>query len=156
MDANLKKKWLDALRSGEYEQGSDQLVMTFMDEQDKFCCLGVLADIMGDVEREGDWFKFPTEGLDMDSILWDDEECRLMGMGDWSGDNDEFIRDEKIVAETMIPSPIADKLGLRTPVNAKDHNNKPTRKELRNELAHMNDSGKSFVEIADYLESIDF
>lgn len=156
MDANLKKKWLDALRSGEYEQGSDQLVMTFMDGQDKFCCLGVLADIMGDVEREGDWFKFPTEGLDMDSILWDDEECRLMGVGDWSGDNAEFIRDEKIVAETMIPSPIADKLGLRTLVQS-DTDNVTPKKELRNELAHMNDQqGKSFIEIADHLESIDF
>ena|SRR6185312_5054794 len=42
MDAELKQKWIDALRSGQYEQGNGQL----RTQDDKFCCLGVLCDII--------------------------------------------------------------------------------------------------------------
>lgn len=41
MDPTWKKKWVDALRSGEYEQGRGGLRST----TDKFCCLGVLTDL---------------------------------------------------------------------------------------------------------------
>lgn len=37
---NLVKKWIVALRSGEYKQGRDTLVIG-----DRYCCLGVLCDI---------------------------------------------------------------------------------------------------------------
>jgi len=38
----LKKKWIKALRSGEYRQGVDKLCF-----KGEYCCLGVLADITG-------------------------------------------------------------------------------------------------------------
>lgn len=41
MNKEIKQQWLAALRSGEYEQGQEQL--RSMD--DKFCCLGVLCDL---------------------------------------------------------------------------------------------------------------
>lgn len=37
----VKKKWTDALRSGTYTQGEGQL----RDQDDNFCCLGVLCQI---------------------------------------------------------------------------------------------------------------
>jgi hypothetical protein len=40
MDATLKAKWLEALRSGKYAQTSGQLRLG-----NCFCCLGVLCDI---------------------------------------------------------------------------------------------------------------
>lgn len=40
MKASLKKKWLGALRSGKYEQGTGYLKC-----HSKFCCLGVLCDL---------------------------------------------------------------------------------------------------------------
>lgn len=43
MKADLKAKWLEALRSGKYEQGSGVL----RDNADRFCCLGVLCDLAG-------------------------------------------------------------------------------------------------------------
>jgi len=43
MDANLKKAWVEALRSGEYKQGNGQL----LDRQGRYCCLGVLAKVAG-------------------------------------------------------------------------------------------------------------
>lgn len=41
MDQELKEKWVDALRSGRYEQGQGLLRTT----GDRYCCLGVLVDI---------------------------------------------------------------------------------------------------------------
>ena len=34
--------WIEALESGEYKQG-----LCYLNSDDKFCCLGVLADTMG-------------------------------------------------------------------------------------------------------------
>ena len=45
MDQEIKAKWLAALRSGEYKQGSGGL----RNKNDGFCCLGVLCDIHPDV-----------------------------------------------------------------------------------------------------------
>jgi len=47
MNEEVKNRWVEALRSGEYEQGADYLCST----DNKFCCLGVLVDIQAD----GDW-----------------------------------------------------------------------------------------------------
>lgn len=40
MNQEIKKKWVDALRSGEYKQGTEHLK-----KDGCFCCLGVLMDI---------------------------------------------------------------------------------------------------------------
>lgn len=48
MDAELKTKWLAALRSGEYEQTTGMLR-----RDDTYCCLGVLCD----VSERGTWVK---------------------------------------------------------------------------------------------------
>lgn len=42
MDAEIKAKWVEALRSGEYQQA--RTVLRSLD--DKFCCLGVLCQIV--------------------------------------------------------------------------------------------------------------
>lgn len=47
MDAEMKKKWVAALRSSNYTQGRFSL----KDKDNRFCCLGVLCDISG----EGYW-----------------------------------------------------------------------------------------------------
>lgn len=48
MNKELKTKWLKALRSGRYRQGSSYLRMDFPDNRKpEYCCLGVLAQIQG-------------------------------------------------------------------------------------------------------------
>jgi len=42
MKTEIKKKWVDALRSGDYTQGKEVL----RSKDDEFCCLGVLCDIV--------------------------------------------------------------------------------------------------------------
>ena len=44
MKRALKNKWVSALRSGEYDQCQAQLIRSGSIE-DRYCCLGVLADI---------------------------------------------------------------------------------------------------------------
>jgi len=41
MHQEIKAKWLEALRSGRYEQGKNELCF-----DNQFCCLGVLCDIV--------------------------------------------------------------------------------------------------------------
>jgi len=49
MKPDIKARWVEALRSGEYEQGEGQLK-----EGNKFCCLGVLTDLYSK-ETGRDW-----------------------------------------------------------------------------------------------------
>lgn len=44
MNKRVKRKWLKALRSGQYWQGIDQLV-NCSPNKDSFCCLGVLTNL---------------------------------------------------------------------------------------------------------------
>jgi hypothetical protein len=43
MDKELKEKWVEALRSGRYVQGE-----VHFERGDKFCCLGVLCEVLGE------------------------------------------------------------------------------------------------------------
>lgn len=53
--------WVDALRSGEYQQGQQVLCSIGSSGQERFCCLGVACEVMkkhgGDIriERTADW-----------------------------------------------------------------------------------------------------
>lgn len=70
MNSDIKKLWLEALRSGDYDQG----IGCLRDTDDQFCCFGVLCDLYatknddlnrwrytqkhGPVEYDGEW-NFP-------------------------------------------------------------------------------------------------
>lgn len=47
MDAELKAKWVAALRGENYKQGRGFLCFVGEDETTRFCCLGVALDIQG-------------------------------------------------------------------------------------------------------------
>lgn len=100
MNAELKAKWIEALRSGRYEQGRERLR-----SDDGFCCLGVLCDVYDSSQ----WVTDPELG----GYLYDKAYAFL---------------------PTFLPAFAA--LG-------------PTEATL----AGLNDEGKSFVEIADYIEA---
>lgn len=50
MKKRIKKLWIDALRSGEYEQGAGGLRTN-----NRFCCLGVLCDVFRRTTHKGRW-----------------------------------------------------------------------------------------------------
>lgn len=55
MNPTVKAKWLNALRSGEYAQGTERLC-----HEEYFCCLGVLTDLYLK-EHEQEWESRPDE-----------------------------------------------------------------------------------------------
>ncbi len=109
MDADLKAKWVEALRSGKYKQTRSALIETREDGARAFCCLGVLCDSAG--------------------ALWesvDEERGYLEGMAIRASDG------------SFLSHSVLDLVGF-------DHSTQRT-------LANMNDAGKPFPEIADYIE----
>lgn len=83
MNREIKKRWIDALRSGEYKQGHYRLRL-----DNQFCCLGVLCDLMDSHH----WYDSPTQGysyghfgsthfLPLDVMKWaelDSEDPRVI------------------------------------------------------------------------------
>lgn len=59
MKAKLKAKWVEALRSGKYEQGK-----YYLSKGGKFCCLGVLCDVRGlPTGRNNDLYPYPVQDV---------------------------------------------------------------------------------------------
>ena len=54
MNPEIKERWLDALRSGEYQQGQNRLRQTKGDTV-TYCCLGVLCDLHRKMTGLGQW-----------------------------------------------------------------------------------------------------
>ena len=75
MVKEVKEKWINALRSGEYEQGKGKLR-----KDNNYCCLGVLCDIYNKETGDGEWvlkyklgdnnvFNFNTNRESVDDVL---------------------------------------------------------------------------------------
>lgn len=47
MNAEVKAKWVAALRSGKFEQGRTALAFQTDDGATQYCCLGVLCEVLG-------------------------------------------------------------------------------------------------------------
>jgi hypothetical protein len=89
MKADLKAKWIEALRSGHYEQGQG-----YLRHANQFCCLGVLCDLNDPANwrRSGDSYTYvvghdvckgllPFDLKDKASITRE-HECEIAGMND--------------------------------------------------------------------------
>lgn len=87
MNKDIKKKWINALRSGKYKQGSGWLL-----EDNKYCCLGVLSDILHSPKKTILGVEMPTvnvckkAGISYTKDL--NNPSRVQGDGD--GDNDAY------------------------------------------------------------------
>jgi len=103
MNLQIKQKWVDALRSGEYQQTQERLR-----KEDGFCCLGVLCDLYGK-ENNVEWnlannghnyeFQDKESHLPSSVIEWSGVEDHnpyiIGGIGTLSGLNDKgFIFNE--------------------------------------------------------------
>jgi hypothetical protein len=103
MDANIKKKWLAALRSREFKQ-----VMGALKRDEGHCCLGVLCELL---EPDALWEKRSTGSY------------TIRGEG------------------ALMPYSLQERLNLSD-----------SEKEPFAQLPKMNDRGKTFEEIADFIE----
>jgi hypothetical protein len=109
MVPEIKAQWLEALRGGNYQQGK-KVLRHGIDGEDRFCCLGVLCDI---IEPE----------------LWSKSDPAL-------GSNDRYVLHR---GAQGLPA-----MTIRTAASLDV--------DACMALARLNDSGKTFAEIADVIE----
>jgi hypothetical protein len=119
-------EWVKALRSGDYEQGQEYLC-----RGGRFCCLGVLCEIQG-LRKE---------------VAENDIYYVFEGLKTPSGGTRSLQR--AVIPQGAQPTILED-LNLRQVVED-DEGDKRT---LHTHLICMNDDGKSFNEIADYIEGV--
>jgi len=93
MNANLKK-WIDALRSGDYKQGMYKL----RSRAEEYCCLGVACDVYAnehDDEEVSSWRIRNNQSWEFGSFtnILPEEVASWMG---FNGDNSVNMQDEVI------------------------------------------------------------
>lgn len=120
MNAELKAKWLAALRSGDYTQVSEVLHLLDQDGCTTVghCCLGVLCVVAAE----------PAKDMNSRGDAELDTENHGMVPVKFYGDNDGFL----------LSARQQQRFGLKDGVAMT--------------LAQMNDDGKTFAEIADFIE----
>ena len=126
MNPEVKQKWIDALRSGDYEQGSEKLRSVT-----GYCCLGVLCDLYA---REHDT-QWEFRGYDELS-----DETNPHPMDYWYFDEQsEFL-----------PYSVMDWAGLKThnPSMRVDSDDD----FYTDEIANLNDSGYTFNDLSKLIE----
>ena len=143
MDTQTKTMWLEALRSGKYQQGEGRLctVETVYDAADRlvldtprFCCLGVLANELGFLETD-----FADPFLEVRARFEDATNAAML-----PSTLDSFLGLQDYAPRALIqlawPDDDADELA---------HDGV----SISGVLANLNDQGKSFAEIADIIEA---
>ena len=81
----FKKRWVEALRSGEYSQGDSYLMSPIANGEDLYCCLGVACDIRG--IKLGYNEQFPQEDYDVPAILKEKHDIAMF-LAEKNDDND--------------------------------------------------------------------
>jgi len=129
MNPEVKQKWIDALRSDKYEQGSGKLRSVT-----GYCCLGVLCDLYSQ-EHNTQW------------EFRGDEEINTQSQDYWYfGDQSEFLPESVMNwAELKTPNP-----NVRVDV---EDNEDEDNWYYTDELSNINDSGYSFNGIANLIEA---
>jgi hypothetical protein len=106
MKIDIAKQWIDALKSGTYQQGQGKLHATDINGACMYCCLGVLCDLYMQqnpdeldvkvVTRKSDDFLQHTQMLSIgeDSItVYDNDSLVLpLRVREWAGMNDALGR----------------------------------------------------------------
>ena len=126
--AEHRKTWVAALRSGQYNQAQGQLR-----NGDSYCCLGVACELSGLGEWDGDQ-TLPTYVANSSyshSVLPEPIK-RYYGLHNDSGSYKHIV-------------PVDD--------DDYDHDLKPEENWYYDSLTELNDGGKTFAEIADIIET---
>ena len=131
--------WVDALRSGDYEQGRNSL-HTVEADYSRHCCLGVACDLFAIAHPE-------VRGWEI-----------ISNVPNSFGVHRFFLDTERHT--TVLPSKVCEWLGLTHIVNrstlssAVDNANVMyLQNSLPNNLVALNDGGSTFAEIADIIEA---
>lgn len=84
MNKRIKSDWIEALRSGDYEQG-----MEFLNRDGTFCCLGVLCDIYRKQEGGDIWADNPYDMVKGIKSFRGESSILPVIVSDWAGLQDD-------------------------------------------------------------------
>lgn len=133
MKPEVKAAWVEALRSGEYEQGTDYLHTASGDGPDRFCCLGVLCEVA------------IKSGLELEVLPAEEGAFRYAGANnltpreviEWAG-VDELALEEELTVSSR-PSNYDIRVSTAGSIETTS-------------LSRLNDSGHTFAVLADIIE----
>jgi len=127
MNSKIKEAWVNALRSGKYEQSSERLRSV-----SGYCCLGVLCDIYAQ-EHNTEW------------EFRGNEETNLQPMDYWYYEGESEFLPESVMdwAELKTNNP-----QLRVDVEDGEDN-----WNYKEGVSNLNDSGYTFTTIANLIEA---
>lgn len=126
MKKEIKDKWVAALNSGEYKQ-----IKGFLKTNEGHCCLGVLCEIYAQETQAGE-FKLNQDEYAEDKIAYDFKA--------YNTEDTDF---------EVLPDVVKDWAGIKT--NSGEYSKSEMGK--RKELTEDNDTGKSFIQIANIIEN---
>lgn len=89
IDPQVKQKWVDALRSGEYQQATGKLK-----SQEGFCCLGVLCDLYAKEHEDAGWeYRGPDRPSDPTDYWYFDDQSEFLpeSVAQWAGFQDQTV-----------------------------------------------------------------
>lgn len=128
MDPQVKELWVNALRSGKYQQTTGKLKTS-----KGFCCLGVLTDLYLK-EKNQEWDCITDSDTDTHYYRIEEKEDLLpASVKDWAG---LYSISPQVMVE-----------------NESYHPEHDMEKEIPADLAELNDDGLSFNEIANLIET---
>lgn len=129
MHPDKKAKLLAALRSGEYTQGKGSLRTGGEGDEPKHCCLGVACDVYRKETGQGEWRHV------------EDTEWR-------------FYTPDGLWAWAALPKAVAEWYGVSWSemIGGGDLKVKPPGPVNERYVSYLNDTGRSFEEIADLIE----
>lgn len=140
MNKDLRQKWVEALRSGDYKQTGHVLRMEYHPEDGTgFCCLGVLADIStdGGIWNDCEMIERSEAGIE-DLPVW---FCKKVGLNSPTG----RFRWDKLSEELRDEIMESIKIHHINPIDPINMGNTAT-------LADLNDSKVPFALIAKIIE----
>ncbi len=129
MNPEIKQKWVDALRSGKYEQGSEKLR-----SHQGYCCLGVLCDLYAQ-EQNVDW-KF--------NGAYEEENTQPMDYWYFDGESEFLPESVREWAGFSLPNP-----QVRVDVTENDDEDDWL---YNDDIANLNDTGYTFNELAKMIQ----
>lgn len=111
MNTEVKEKWIKALRSGEYKQAQGKL----RDNNNGFCCLGVLCDVYAKENPQAGW-KQPDVARDYEVFFFDEKSFNMFSgfpdsrVMDWAGlpNVDPLTNEARTDFETRMNAKITD------------------------------------------------
>lgn len=144
MKAEYKQRWVEALRSGDYEQATGKLTIVDDNGNKSHCCLGLLCELVKD-----------DLGLDVKEVQ------RVVGGSALGYMTTDEYGDESF-ATAVLSRPIEQAVGLSRPFNGVPEYNfnldpsKPVDSwadaDVQLHLSSLNDEGFTFSQIADIIE----